>query len=95
MRCDVVYPALNEHLRRFFAGHRLKEFVWTAGPTQRVLPRFRVVRVAPGRKSRAWVYLSVGAWEVDHDAEQGLEALEQRFQEARIQFADPGRASVV
>jgi hypothetical protein len=75
VRCDVVYPALNQHVRGFFAGRQIEVFEYTADPVQRVLPRFRVVRVAPGPKSREWVYLSVGAWEADHDAEQGLEFL--------------------
>jgi hypothetical protein len=75
VRCDVVYPALMAHIGSFFAGHRLHDFVWVLGPTQHVLPRFRVVRVAPGPKTGYWVYLSVGAWEVDHDGQKGFEFL--------------------
>jgi hypothetical protein len=75
VRGDIVYPALNEHIRGFFTGCQIQEFVCAAGPTHRVLPRFRVIRVAPRPQRREWVYLSVGAWEVDHDAERGLEFL--------------------
>jgi hypothetical protein len=75
MRCDVVYPAIMAHIETFFAGHQRDDFVWAVGPIQRVLPRFRVVRVAPGHATGYWVYLSVGAWEVDHDGRNGFEFL--------------------
>lgn len=66
MKREVVYPALLEHLRRFFKGHRRHEYAVKRSRTRRVPSRFRVIRVAPGPKHELHLYLSLGAWEIDH-----------------------------
>ena len=69
MNRDEIYAALTSHVRSFFSGHEISDFVWTLGPIQQKLPRFRVLRVAPGPKSNnLWIYTSLGAWEANADA---------------------------
>src|SRR5262245_43794724 len=72
---EVVYPALRAHIRRFFKGHRRQEYAHTRGPAGRTPPGFRVIRVAPGPRTRLTTYLSVGAWEAAGEGDCGLEFL--------------------
>ncbi|HYR11256.1 MAG TPA: suppressor of fused domain protein [Longimicrobium sp.] len=73
MRDEEVYPALVQHLQGFFRGHECTLLHAPPGPIQRVLPRLHVMRVAPGPRTRHWVYATVGAWEVDREAGGGTE----------------------
>ena len=73
MKGEVVYPALRAHVRRFFKGHRRYKSVCRHGLPGRVPPEFRVVRVAPGPRSRLTTYLSLGAWEATGETGFGLE----------------------
>ena len=75
MNRDAVYPALESHLATFFEGHAREWFVWPAGPIRDVLPRFRVMRLAPGPRTIHWVYASVGTWEVTGEEPRGVEFL--------------------
>jgi hypothetical protein len=47
-----------------------------------------------GGHARLLWYLPITEAESDHKRAQGLESLEQRFEDARLDFADPHRASV-
>jgi hypothetical protein len=73
MNPETVYPVLESHLTTFFAGHAPEVFVGPAGPIHEVLPRFRVLRFAPGPRTIHWVYASLGTWEVDAGQPRGLE----------------------
>ncbi len=75
MRGEVVYPALRAHVRRFFKGHRRHEYQHLQGPEGRIPPSFRVVRVAPGPRTRLTTYLSLGSWEAAGNGNCGLEFL--------------------
>ena len=73
MNPEAVYPALESHLATFFEGHARETFVWPAGPIREVLPRFKVIRFAPGPRTIHWVYASLGTWEVNAGEPRGLE----------------------
>jgi hypothetical protein len=75
LKGEVVYPALRAHIRRFFKGHRRQEYAYTQGPAGRILPDFRVVRVAPGPRMQLTTYLSVGSWEAAGEGNCGMELL--------------------
>lgn len=71
MAADSDYPrehdyhAVDLHLRRFWPDHAVEDFQWTIGPIKDVLPRFHVRRLAPSRPGEGWIYVSIGAFEVD------------------------------
>jgi hypothetical protein len=75
VKSDIVYPALREHVRRFFKGHRRYEYQYPHGPAGRIPPDFRVVRVAAGPRTPLTTYLSLGSWEAAGDGNCGLEFL--------------------
>jgi suppressor of fused protein SUFU len=60
--CDDVCGALEEHVRRFFAGRTIDALTWPAGPILEQNPHFRVLRVAPASPGDTWTYVSVGGW---------------------------------
>jgi hypothetical protein len=60
--CDDVCAALEEHVRRYFAGRTITELTWAAGPIREQNPHFRVLRVAPATAGYVWTYVSVGGW---------------------------------
>ena len=61
------------HLRRFFAGHEVETFVWTAGPIEQRIPGFHVARVGPGPRLNLWSYVSLGCWRATQVDGHGLE----------------------
>lgn len=67
MATDDISAAIESHVRKFFRGHEVEDFIFPFGPIQDLLPRFRVLRVAPGPVTELWTYVSVGAWEVGKD----------------------------
>ena len=71
--CDDVCGALEEHVRRFFEGHRIDVFTWKAGPILATNPHFRALRVAPKSPGGLWTYVSTGGWAATPDADHGLE----------------------
>jgi Suppressor of fused protein (SUFU) len=71
--CDDVCAALDEHVRRFFAGRSVDAVTWHAGPIRGANPHFRVLRVAPTAPGRLWQYVSVGGWAATADRDAGLE----------------------
>ncbi|HEY1192384.1 MAG TPA: suppressor of fused domain protein [Gemmata sp.] len=58
---------VQQHLRRFFAGHACREHVWPLGPAATELPRLRVLEFAPGPRNPQWVYATAGGWEARAD----------------------------
>jgi hypothetical protein len=52
----VVPPASFFHpLFLFYPGRSIEPFQWKHGPILKVLPNFRVPRIAPSRTEEAWV----------------------------------------
>jgi suppressor of fused protein SUFU len=72
--CDDVCGALEEHVRRFFAGRTIDVFTWRAGPIREQNPHFRVLRVSPETTTDVWTYVSVGGWAAT-DEDFGMEFL--------------------
>lgn len=72
--CDDVCGALEEHVRRYFAGRDIEVFTRSAGPILQQNPHFRVLRVAPATRADVWLYVSIGGWAATPD-ESGLEFL--------------------
>ena len=73
MEPDHIYSRIDGHVRDFFRGHEITEQVWPLGPAARIMPRFRVLRVAPGPKINLWTYISIGAWEIKSSKPGDLE----------------------
>jgi hypothetical protein len=71
--CDDVCGAVEEHVRRVFAGSRIEASTWNDGPILRANPHFRVLRVAPSTPDGLWHYVSVGSWAATADSDRGLE----------------------
>ncbi|ACY96333.1 MULTISPECIES: suppressor of fused domain protein [Thermomonospora] len=59
------YHAIDLHLRNFWPDRPFEEFSWNLGPIRDVLPNFRVRRISPIAVNQPWIYVSVGAFEVD------------------------------
>lgn len=70
--CDDVCGALEEHVRRYFAGRTITALTWPVGPIREQNPHFRVLRVAPATAGYVWTYVSVGGWAAT-DEDFGLE----------------------
>ncbi len=72
MNPDVVYAGLRKHIQTFFQGHRYEETMWTLGPVEWV-PGLRIACIGPGPNTEFWMYVSIGAWEMQRAAESTLE----------------------
>lgn len=72
--CDDVCGALEEHVRRYFAGRDIEALTWRAGPILEQNPHFRALQTAPATPADVWVYVSVGGWAATPDG-AGLEFL--------------------
>ncbi|MEU4040138.1 suppressor of fused domain protein [Streptomyces collinus] len=94
---DSGLPAaegVESHVRAFFAGHLVEAVDHDLGTErQRVLPRLRVLVVAPGPRSDSWAYVTAGCWaSAAHDG-HGLEFVmtthvrDQRFIELMAMIA--------
>ena len=70
---EDVTAALRAHLGHVWPDRQKREFVWTAGPAHMALPRLRVCRLAPPTPGEAWIYASLGLWEVTVEAERAVE----------------------
>lgn len=65
--------AVANHQHKYFAGHVSVERRWP-GPIDQRAPGMRVHEFAPGPRTPAWTYASVGVWSATHTAEgHGLE----------------------
>ncbi len=71
--CDDTCGALEEHVRRAFAGQPVVAFTWEGGPVRQASPHFRVLRVEPVTKAGLWQYISVGGWAATAGERRGLE----------------------
>ena len=70
--CDDVCGALEEHVRRFFAGRTIEVITWPAGLIQEQNPRFRVLRVEPTSSADVRPTTSRSGWAAT-DGDYGLE----------------------
>ena len=70
---EDVFAAIRSHLELFWPERPHEEFEWTVGPIGESLPRFRVRRIAARSSREAWVYASIGVWEVTRDKASGAE----------------------
>src|SRR5262249_42504887 len=61
---EETYSRIRIHLATFWPEHVAEEFVWNVEPIKEVLPRFRVIRLAPSGNAKYWVYVTCGCWEV-------------------------------
>ena len=71
MRSDVPIQIVEQHIRRFFAGHDITKHTWLLGPVPDAMPEFQVLCAGPGPRTGCWTYLSLGASTISHD-ETGL-----------------------
>jgi hypothetical protein len=55
----------RKHISKFWAGAKQEEIAWGKGPIEETLPGFRVRRIQPRTDDEPWVYVSVGASEVE------------------------------
>ena len=103
-RTTDAAEAVDDHVHAFFAGHRIESLTQDTGPIRERVPGLRVHAVAPGPRSgwacgptsrRLLRVLPITEAERDFRSEHGLEALEQRFDDAAIDHTDPHRPSVV
>jgi hypothetical protein len=63
-------PAIEAHVRAFFAGHDVEVVEHDLGfPRRRRIPGFRVLVVAPGPRLNRWTYVTVGCWFLPHHVE--------------------------
>jgi hypothetical protein len=70
---DAIGHQIVHHLEQVYPGRSIEPFQWKHGPILKVLPNFRVLRIAPSRAEEAWVYVSAGAWEVTAESPWGAE----------------------
>ncbi|SDJ08999.1 Suppressor of fused protein (SUFU) [Frankineae bacterium MT45] len=68
-----MYGALEEHVRRCFAGREVETFTWSRGPILSQNPHFRALRIAPRSADELWTYVSVGGWAATESDNHGLE----------------------
>jgi len=71
--CDDTCGALEEHVRRVFAGQPVTAVTWEGGPVRQLNPHFRVLRVGPVTEPGLWQYISVGGWAATGAGDWGLE----------------------
>lgn len=71
MTSGVPIKRVEEHIRRFFAGHVITEHQWTLGPMPDAIPEFRILCAGPGPRTDCWTYLSLGNSTILHE-ESGL-----------------------
>ncbi len=55
---------IHDHVRRFFAGHKVKERQWAESFISELYPDFSVLEIEPGSKAGNWNFVSSGTWEV-------------------------------
>ena len=63
----IRITAVDRHIRQFFEGHSITEQQWTLGPHASEMTDFQVLRVAPGKRTHCWTYLSKGASVIEHE----------------------------
>lgn len=69
------FQIVEDHVRRYFSGHAIKQETWSLGPILELIAQFRVLCVAPGERSAHWTYLSVGSSTIEKEKGGLLEFL--------------------
>jgi Suppressor of fused protein (SUFU) len=64
---------VKRHLDAFWPGQDKDCFTWKLGPIKEVLPLFTVCRIRPRSVRDPWVYVTVGACDVDAGEEPRME----------------------
>jgi hypothetical protein len=72
---EDVAARVRQHIQAFFSGHGYEEHVWTLGPAVERFPNLRIAELSPGPRANLWVYVTVGAWDVNLDSGSCLEFL--------------------
>ncbi|SHM97548.1 Suppressor of fused protein (SUFU) [Halomonas cupida] len=67
MEKNSIYSGLMSHVDTFWPSEKKEVFSWEKGGIKSILPDFRVLRISPGKQGEPWVYLTLGAWEVDNN----------------------------
>jgi hypothetical protein len=62
---SVPLDVIRDHLNLFWPDRHKEFFTWELGPIKRVLSEFMVCRIGPDSTPEPWIYISVGASEVD------------------------------
>jgi hypothetical protein len=73
MNREAVNQKLYDHIHQFFKGHKITRTTWNKGPISKALPDFCVFKITPGPKLGLWVYISSGAWRVEHKGSGQME----------------------
>lgn len=73
MTSRISIKRVEDHIRRFFAGHVITKHQWTLGPVPDAMPEFRILCAGPGPRTGFWTYLSIGASLITHDSSGLLE----------------------
>lgn len=73
MEAAEIYQQLNTHVRQFFVGHQIEELTFDRGPILNIQPNFKALCISPGPKVGLWVYISMGAWELNQEKSGCLE----------------------
>jgi len=90
MNKEEVNQKLYDHIHRFFKGHKITRTTWNKGPILKAFPDFCVYKIAPV----LWL-LPITQEERDFQIENGLDALEEQFEEKGLEYWNPARASVI
>src|SRR5690349_20086497 len=69
----TAQAAVLDHLREYFAGHRVEVREPADAHVRERIPGFSFAAVAPGPVIGKHVYVSMGCWDAVHDGEHGLE----------------------
>jgi len=65
--------ALGQHIRGFFAGHKIAKRTWPLVPIETRIPGFFVHEIEPGPRFPGWTYVSSGCWRATAENGHGLE----------------------
>jgi hypothetical protein len=68
-----VYAALRSHIDHYWPMRKKSELKPINGPIGISLPRFLIYRVEPNDPSDAWVYFTLGVWEIHSPRNEHLE----------------------
>jgi hypothetical protein len=70
--------ALGQHIRGFFAGHKIARRTWPLVPIETRIPGFFVYEIEPGPRFPGWTYVSSGYWRATAENGHGLARLDHR-----------------
>ena len=67
-----ISAEIKSHVEKQWAGYRLNTEQWTEGPVAQQMPGLRIVAMEPPTR-KPWVYVTVGASDINHGASYGTE----------------------